>query len=69
LSVTDIKALPLVQERLAEARAQLRDYRRTLEAVYGDRLRLRTYVVVALGFERLVSVSNLVEEEVAGNGI
>ncbi len=54
LSVTDIKALPPVQEKLAEARAQLRDYRGTLETVYGEKLRLRTYAVVALGFDRLL---------------
>jgi hypothetical protein len=58
LSDADIKALPPVQEKLAEARAQLRDYRRTLAMVYGEKLRLRTYAVVALGFDRLL------EEEV-----
>lgn len=47
-------ALPAVQARLAEARSQLQRYREALEAAYGETLRLRTYAVVGLGFERLV---------------
>ena len=49
-----LAALPAVQARLAEARSQLQRYRAALEAAYGDTLRLRTYAVVGLGFERLV---------------
>ncbi len=36
---------------VAEAR-----YRQALGAIYGDRLRLHTHVVVSIGFERLVWV-------------
>jgi hypothetical protein len=49
-----LAALPAVQASLAEARSQLQRYRTALEASYGQTLRLRTYAVVGLGFERLV---------------
>jgi len=49
-----LAALPAVQARLAEARLQLQRYRTALEASYGATLRLRTYAVVGLGFERLI---------------
>ena len=54
----ELAALPLVKEKLAEARAQAPAYRRDVEARYQDTmkldLRLRTFAVVALGFDRLV---------------
>ena len=50
----ELAQLAVVQEKLAEAQAQLQYYRTTLTARYGDQLRLRTFAVVALGFERLV---------------
>ncbi|PDW02248.1 AAA family ATPase [Candidatus Viridilinea mediisalina] len=52
----DLAALPLVQTRLAEARHKAEGYRATLQCAYHNRLRLHTYVIVALGFERLVWV-------------
>ena len=54
LSLDALKALPPVQRKLAEAQAKLAGYRRALQAKYGDRLRLRTYGIAAVGFERLV---------------
>ncbi len=54
MSTTDLLALRPIQQKLAEARAQATDYRRELAARYQTELRLRTYAVVALGFERLV---------------
>ncbi len=54
LSEDELRALPAVQAALAEARPKLAGYRDTLHEVYGDKLRLRTYAVVAVGFERLV---------------
>ncbi len=62
LSRAELAALPLVKQKLAEARAQAPAYRREVEERYqsGMRgamkmtLRLRTFAVVALGFERLV---------------
>ena len=54
LSQAELRALPAVQEQLAQACIQLQTYRRDLAAAYQGRLRLQTYAVVALGFERLV---------------
>lgn len=54
LSRAELKDLPAVQRQLSEARTKLRDYRIALEEKYKGSLRLRTYTVVALGFERLV---------------
>ena len=54
LSMAALKELPAVQNKLIEAHTQLQAYRRKLQAHYGERLRLRTYAVVAIGFERLV---------------
>jgi hypothetical protein len=45
-----------VQAKLAEARARLTGYRQVLQARYGARLRLRSYAVASLGFERLAWV-------------
>ena len=58
LSRAELAALPLVREKLAEARQQAPAYRREVEERYQHTLnltpRLRTYAVVAVGFERLV---------------
>ena len=54
MSADDLKMLPAVQTKLTEARTQLQNYRATLTQRYAALLRLRTYAVVALGFERLV---------------
>ncbi|SEH05071.1 AAA family ATPase [Candidatus Venteria ishoeyi] len=50
----ELLALPLVKKQLADAGEQLGRYRETLERVYGEKLRLHTRAVVALGLERLV---------------
>ena len=39
--------------QLAEARVRLTGYRQVLQQRYGARLRLRSYAVVSLGFDRL----------------
>ena len=49
-----LAALPLVAQKLAQSQHKLKGYRVTLQSAYGKRLRLRTYSVVAIGFERLV---------------
>jgi len=54
LSRDEIKKLVPVKEKFDESEIQLKRYRRTLEKSYGDVLRLRTYSVVAVGFDRLV---------------
>lgn len=54
----ELAALPQVQRKLAEARAQAPAYRHEVTERCRTRLklelRLRTYAVVAVGFERLV---------------
>jgi hypothetical protein len=54
LSRDELKARPDVQQKLVEARAQLLTYIPRLNQKYGAALRLRTFAVVAIGFERLV---------------
>jgi len=49
-----LKQLDVVQKKCVEAKTQLQQYRHTLMAKYGPSLRLHTYAVVALGFDRLV---------------
>nr|VFJ54009.1 MAG: PD-(D/E)XK nuclease superfamily protein [Candidatus Kentron sp. FM]VFJ72865.1 MAG: PD-(D/E)XK nuclease superfamily protein [Candidatus Kentron sp. FM]VFK20440.1 MAG: PD-(D/E)XK nuclease superfamily protein [Candidatus Kentron sp. FM] len=50
----ELRRLPRVAAALEEAREQLSRHRATLEQVYGEKLRLRTHAVAALGLERLV---------------
>jgi hypothetical protein len=49
-----LQALAPVQEKLAEAKRQVLDYTTKLTAKYGSQLRLRAYVVVAIGFDRVI---------------
>jgi hypothetical protein len=49
-----LKNLTPVQQKLAEATIKLQDYHQSLQAKYEKKLRLHSYSVVALGFERLV---------------
>ena len=50
----ELKTLDVVQKKFTEAAIQLQSYRAALTQKYGTMLRLRTYAVVALGFDRLV---------------
>ena len=52
LTVETLQSLPKMQQAMADAIEQARDYAQLLEARHGN-LRLRRYAVVALGFERL----------------
>jgi hypothetical protein len=54
LTAAQLKALPKVQEQLSQAKIQLQDYRQTLETTTTQKLRLRVYAVVGVGFERVV---------------
>ncbi|MFN0123574.1 MAG: AAA family ATPase, partial [Blastocatellia bacterium] len=54
LSEADLRALPLVQQKLAEARAQTSDYARELRQRYFAGLPLHVYAIVAIGFDRLI---------------
>ncbi len=56
MALADLLALPPVQEKLLDAAMQLQHYSSALSRKYGDRLRLRMYTVVAVGFERLIWV-------------
>jgi hypothetical protein len=47
-------ALPAVKQMQADARTQIMRYRDRLAETYGERLKLRCFSVVALGYERLV---------------
>lgn len=53
-SRTGLAKLPEVKEALGEAEGQIVAYRAALERSRGDTLKLRSYAVVALDFERLV---------------
>jgi len=50
----ELKALTSVRTKLAESETKLESYRKILLSEYGSRLRLRTYSVVSIGFERLI---------------
>jgi len=54
LSLDQLRTLPAVADQLQTARTQLQTYRQDLQAAYPSNLRLHIYVVVALGFDRLV---------------
>ena len=54
LSREELRELPPVAEKLAQAEAKLAGYRETMERVYGEKLRLQTHAVVCVGLERLV---------------
>lgn len=53
-TMEDLAQLKTIRQAVRDARQQARVYQQRLQAKYGDVLRLRSYVVVALGFERLV---------------
>ena len=54
LSSDEIKAFAPVQQKFVASQTKLSGYREILEAAYGERLRLHSYTVVAVGFDRLV---------------
>ncbi|MDM8520692.1 AAA family ATPase [Anaerolineales bacterium HSG6] len=55
MSQQELLALKAVKTELADAKTQLASYRATLTKVYGTGyLRLRTYAVVSVGYDRLV---------------
>ena len=56
LSAAAVAELPQIKAKLAEVQETLPGYRARLLAHYGGQLRLRTYAVVSLGFDRLAWV-------------
>jgi hypothetical protein len=53
-SLEELKTLEPIKAKLAESQTQLKNYQKTLRSNYPDTLRLHTYSVVAVGYERLV---------------
>ncbi len=53
MTLDELRALPLVQRKLADARGQLQNYAQELQTRYGQ-LRLHSHAVVGIGFERFV---------------
>jgi hypothetical protein len=58
LTREELQVLPVVQENFSQAQRQLQAYRQSLLDQYGEKLKLQTHAVVAVGFERLVWESN-----------
>jgi hypothetical protein len=54
MTVDALKAIPHVKEKLSEANSKLMQYRDILINKYGDAMRLHSYSVVSIGFDRLV---------------
>jgi hypothetical protein len=53
LTAEELGKIPAMETQMKEAEDQVRRYGDALEQKYGDKLRLRRYAVVSLGFERL----------------
>lgn len=54
-SEAELRSLPVVKEHFAAAQDQLQRYRQTLQLHYAGALRLHTFAIVAIGFERILS--------------
>ena len=54
LSLTECEQLKVVKQAEVQAKEQLQRYAKDLQGEFDHRLNLRTYTVVALGFERLI---------------
>ena len=54
MTIDELRAIPVVEEKLSEAKDKLRQYAETLKQKYGDSLRLHSYGMVSIGFDRLV---------------
>ncbi len=54
VSDEELKAKEIVKEKLAESEKQLKTYRQTLQSCYGNQLRLHSYSVIAVGYERII---------------
>jgi len=53
MTVEELRALPLVRQKLAQAQEQLPVYGQELQERYGQ-LRLHSHTVVGIGFERFI---------------
>ncbi len=52
LSIEELRGLPPMASKMKKARAQVKRYGEALEKKYAGVLRLRSYAVASLGFER-----------------
>ncbi|MCB0063740.1 MAG: AAA family ATPase [Caldilineaceae bacterium] len=53
-TTAELLALDSIQTKLSQARRQGQEYRASLQTTHGNRLKLHTFAVVAIGFERLL---------------
>ncbi len=51
----ELKTKKIVKDKLAESFHQLKNYQQTLQSRYGNQLRLHSYAIVAIGYERLIN--------------
>ncbi len=54
LNDDELSALEIVKEKLAKSKKQLQNYRQTLQSRYENQLRLQSYSVIAVGYERII---------------
>lgn len=54
MSRDELRARPEIARLLSEANTQLAGYRKTLEGIYGNKLKLRTHALVCIGLLRFV---------------
>ena len=50
----ELRALAPVARAFSKARSQLVRYEKALQNQFGEKLKLQSYIVVAVGFERLL---------------
>jgi hypothetical protein len=54
MTIDELRATPVVKEKLSETKGKLRQYAEMLKQKYVESLRLHSYGVVSIGFDRLV---------------
>ncbi|EDN65666.1 hypothetical protein BGP_4212 [Beggiatoa sp. PS] len=63
MSISEIKQLALVQQKLIDSKKQLVDYHHRLKKKYGNSFKLTLISVVACGFERVVWEKVVIKEQ------
>ncbi len=54
MKTENLKALTPVKNKLAEAKIKLSNYSKILNTNYSDVLRLQSFVIISIGFDRLI---------------
>ena len=67
LNEESLRELPAAQTKLHDAQKQLRAYHQTLQKIYSDKLKLRSFVIISIGFERLMWKEII--PEASGSGV